>query len=136
MKFYASIAVVLLTVFIAPGLAKTSQAAEKGSAPAITKAKGGYTVEELYAKKDELKGKKVAVRGKVVKFNGGIMGRNWAHLQDGSGKQGADDITVTTNQNAKIGDTIIATGVMATNKDFGGGYSYEVILEEAALKVE
>ena len=136
MKFYASIAVVLLFVFIAPGLAKTSQAAEKGAAPAITKAKGGYTVEELYAKKDALKGKKVAVRGKVVKFNGDIMGRNWLHLQDGSGKQGANDITVTTNQNAKIGDTIIATGVMATNKDFGGGYSYEVILEDAAFTVE
>ena len=136
MKFYASIAVVLLTVFVAPGLAKISQAAEKGAVPAITKAKGGHTVEELYAKKDELKGKKVAVRGKVVKFNGDIMGRNWLHLQDGSGKQGANDITVTTNQDAKIGDTIIATGVMATNKDFGGGYSYEVILEDAALTVE
>ncbi|MBI3398345.1 MAG: hypothetical protein HY026_03815 [Deltaproteobacteria bacterium] len=131
MKFYASIvATLLLAIFIVGGLHKTCTASE------IKKAKGGYTVEELYTKKDKLSGKKVAVRGKVVKFNGGIMGRNWVHLQDGSGKQGSNDITVTTNQNAKVGDVILATGHMATNKDFGGGYKYEVIIEEATLTGE
>lgn len=130
MRFNLIITAVFLAVFITTGLDKHSQAAEKG---AITKAKDGYTVEELYAKKKELSGKKVSVRGKVVKFNGGIMGRNWAHLQDGSGKPGTDDITVTTNQSAKVGDIVSATGVMATNKDFGGGYSYEVIIEDAAI---
>lgn len=130
MRFHLIITAALLAIFIAAGLDKASQAAEKS---AITKAKGEYTVEELYAKKSELSGKKVSVRGKVVKFNAGIMGRNWVHLQDGSGKPGTNDITITTNQSAKMGDTVSATGVMAVNKDFGGGYNYEVIIEDAAI---
>ncbi|MBI3753845.1 MAG: hypothetical protein HY266_07395 [Deltaproteobacteria bacterium] len=133
MKFLTGITATLFAILVAIGANTISQAAEKG---AITKVKGGYTVEELYAKKDELKGKKVSVRGKVVKFNGGIMGRNWVHLRDGSGKPGADDITVTTNQNAKVGGTVVATGVVAVDKDFGSGYRYEVILEEADLAAE
>ncbi|MBI5874437.1 MAG: hypothetical protein HZB81_01070 [Deltaproteobacteria bacterium] len=96
MRFHLIITAALLTVFVAAGMDKASQAAEKG---AITKAKDGYTVEELYAKKKELSVKNVSVRGKVVKFNAGIMGRNWVHLQDGSGKPGTNDITITTNQN-------------------------------------
>ena len=131
--YLLSITALLLAIFSAAGLNKDSLAAEKS---AITKAKSGYTVEELYAKKAELKGKKVAVRGKAVKFNAGIMGKNFLHLQDGSGKQGANDITVTTNQNVKVGDIVLVTGVMATDRDFGGGYRYEVILEEAALTIE
>ncbi|MBI3755381.1 MAG: hypothetical protein HY265_04370 [Deltaproteobacteria bacterium] len=130
MRFHLIITAALLAVFVAAGMDKASQAAEKG---AITKAKDGYTVEELYAKKKELSGKKVSIRGKVVKFNVGIMGRNWVHLQDGSGKPGTNDITITTNQSAKMGDTVSATGTMAVNKDFGGGYSYEVIIEDAAI---
>ena len=130
MKFYTSITVTLLAIFLVGGLHKTSHAAE------IKKAKGGYTVEELYVKKNELNGKKVAVRGKVVKFNSGIMGKNWIHLQDCSGKQGTNDITITTNQSVKAGDTILATGNLAINKDFGGGYNYEVIVEEATLAGE
>ena len=72
----------------------------------------------------------------MVKFNSGIMGKNWIHLQDGSGKQGTNDITITTNQSVKAGDTILATGNLAINKDFGGGYNYEVIVEEATLAGE
>lgn len=131
--YLLSITALLLAIFIVAGLNKDSLAAEKG---AITKAKSGYTVEELYAKKAELNSKKVAVRGKAVKFNANINGKNWLHLQDGSGKQGTNDITVTTNQTAKVGDIVLATGVLATDRDFGSGYKYEVILEEAALTIE
>lgn len=128
MRFYSIVAGALLTILAAGG----SHAAEK----AITKAKGGYTVEEVYANKAKLNGKKVTVRGKVVKFSTGIMGRNWIHLQDGSGKQGTNDLTVTTQQSATIGDVVVVTGVAAAAKDFGGGYKYEVILEEATVKAE
>lgn len=136
MRFYSAVAVILLAVFIAGGLGKDSLAGEKGKTPSIAKPKGGYTVEELYAKKDELKGKKVTVRGEVVKFNSNILGKNWLHLQDGSGKQGTNDITVTTNQSANIGDKVVVTGVLATNKDVGAGHKYEVILEEGAIAAE
>src|SRR3989338_1800245 len=136
MKFNAVIAVMLFSIFISGGLYKTSQAEEKGKAPSITKAKGGYTVEELYIKKNQLDGKKVKVRGKVVKFNPNIMGKNWLHLQDGTGKPGTNDITVTTRQNANLGGIVLVTGVVVTNKDFGGGYRYEVMLDDAAIAAE
>ncbi|MBE9503919.1 MAG: DNA-binding protein [Proteobacteria bacterium] len=102
----------------------------------ISKAKGGYTVEELFAKKDSLKGKEVSVRGKVVKANFGIMGKNWFHIQDGSGKAGTNDIIVTSSQKAKVGDVILAKAYLETDKDLGSGYKYDVILEDAAITVE
>jgi hypothetical protein len=78
----------------------------------------------------------VVVRAKVVKYNPQIMGKNWLHLEDGTGKAGSNDLTVTTNGEAKVGDTVLVTGVVTTNKDFGAGYKYDVILEDANVKVE
>ena len=70
------------------------------------------TVAEAYAKKAALKDKLVAIRGKVVKYNGGIMGKNWLHLQDGSGSaaKGDYDMAVTTSDEAKVGDTVTVRG--------------------------
>ncbi|MEF9995756.1 MAG: hypothetical protein RR784_04140 [Burkholderiaceae bacterium] len=101
----------------------------------IQKAKGGKTIQEVVAAGSALNGKKVVVRGRVVKVNTGIMGKNWLHIADGS-SGGNADLTVTTNANAKLGDLVVATGTIATNKDFGGGYHYAVIMENAALKAE
>ncbi|HUH03882.1 MAG TPA: hypothetical protein VML75_17925 [Kofleriaceae bacterium] len=99
----------------------------------IAPAKGGKKIADLFAEKDALNGKPVVVRGKVVKFNAGIMGRNWIHLQDGSGAAGTNDLTVTTAATAAVGDVITVSGTLATDRDFGGGYSYAVIVEDAAL---
>lgn len=98
---------------------------------AIEKAKGGQSVAEIYAAKDTLAGKQVVVRGKVVKFNGGIMGRNWIHLQDGTGAAGSNDLMVTSNEEVAVGDVVTATGIVAINKDFGAGYNYALIVEDA-----
>jgi hypothetical protein len=102
----------------------------------IKKADGGKTVEEIFAGKDQLNGKTVAVRGKVVKFSPEIMGKNWIHLQDGTGKEGTNDLTVTTAAVAKTGDTVLVKGTLVANKDFGYGYKYDVIMEDATLTVE
>lgn len=102
----------------------------------IAPAKGGKKIAELFAEKDALNGKPVVVRGKVVKFNAGIMGRNWIHIQDGSGAAGTNDLTVTTAATATVGDVITASGTLATNRDFGGGYSYAVIVEDAAVEAK
>jgi VCBS repeat-containing protein len=63
------------------------------------------------------------------------MGKNWIHLQDGSGdaKQGTNDITVTSLDGAARGETITIKGIVRTNKDFGAGYSYAVIVEDAKV---
>lgn len=96
---------------------------------------GGQSVAGLWAKRTSLAGKTVVVRGKVVKFLGGIMGKNWVHLQDGTGnaKDGTNDITVTTADQAKPGEILTATGRLAIDRDFGAGYRYGVIVEEATL---
>jgi hypothetical protein len=101
----------------------------------VEKAKGAdaRTIAEVYAQKAALKEKPVAVRGKVVKFNEGIMGRNWVHLRDGTGKQGTNDLTVTTNDKASVGDVVTAKGTVRTDKDFGAGYAYPVIVEDASV---
>jgi hypothetical protein len=93
------------------------------------------TVAEVYAQKGALKEKAVTIRGKVVKFNPGIMGKNWLHLQDGSGKADKqdNDITVTTQDTAAVGETVVVKGTVRVDKDFGAGYAYPVIIEEAKL---
>ena len=102
----------------------------------IKKPKGGKTVAELYAEKSSLSGKEVTVRGKVVKFSANIMGKNWIHLQDGTGAEGSNDLTITTGSSAKVGDTVVASGVFAVNKDLGYGYKYDIIVEDAKIKIE
>jgi len=102
----------------------------------ITPAEGGQTVADIFAGKADLAGKPVKVRGKVVKFNPQIMGKNWLHLQDGSGAAGTNDLTVTTGAMVKKGDTVTISGVLVVDKDFGFGYAYDVIIEDAEVTVE
>lgn len=108
--------------------------AEKISVP---KAEGAdaRTVAEVWAQRDALKGKPVAVRGKVVKYNSGIMGKNWLHLRDGSGTaEGKDnDLTVTTADTVAKGDVVVVRGIVAVARDFGSGYTYPVIVEDAKV---
>jgi hypothetical protein len=102
----------------------------------IKKADGGMTIAEIYAKKNDLAAKQIQVRGKVVKFNAQIMGKNWVHIQDGTRTSGSNDITVTTQNSTKVGDTVLATGRVVLNQDFGQGYKYNLLLEDAKLEVE
>ncbi|HEY4485170.1 MAG TPA: DNA-binding protein [Nitrospiria bacterium] len=109
------------------------------SVPIAPEAKSGSgrgepkTVAQILSDSALLSGKRVAVSGTVVKFNGGIMGKNFLHIQDASGKDGKNDLTVTTDQTARVGDKITVTGTVVTNKDFGAGYTYNVLLENASL---
>lgn len=104
----------------------------------VAKASGANarTVAEIMSKGSELKEKTVMVSGKVVKYNPGIMGRNWLHLRDGSGTaaDNTNDILVTTQGKANLGDIVTAKGIVHTDKDFGSGYSYKVLIEDATLQ--
>ena len=116
------------------GLAKTQDAGDIQ----VPKARGANakTVAEIVKQAGNLKDKPVLVRGKIVKYNAGIMGMNWIHLRDGSGSAAdeSNDILVTTRQQAKLADVVNVQGVVRTNKDFGGGYTYKVLIEDATLK--
>lgn len=101
----------------------------------VEKADGGKTIAEIWASRAESKDKEVIVRGKVVKFLPEIMGKNWLHLRDGSGSRGSgdDDLTVTTKDVVAVGDVVIVKGKLAVDKDFGAGYRYPVIVEDAKV---
>jgi len=99
----------------------------------IERAEGGKTVAEVWAEREALAGQEVAVRGKVVKALSGIMGRNWLHVRDGSGEPGTNDLTVTTEGYARVGDVVVVTGKLAVDRDFGAGYRYDVIIEDAKV---
>lgn len=93
---------------------------------------GGISIGELYAKRNEYAGKKVIVKGQVTKVNIAIMERNWIHLQDGTSEGKDFDLTITTIHEPKVGDVVTYTGLLVLNKDFGSGYSYELLLEDAS----
>lgn len=103
----------------------------------IARADGGKTIAEVFAEKDQLAGQVIVFRGKLVKANANIMGKNWLHVRDGSGAEGTNDLTVTTiDVLPNVGDTLLVTGLLEVNKDFGMGYRYDVIIENAEVKVE
>lgn len=101
----------------------------------VEKAKGSdaQTVADLFAKSDKLDKKKVVVRGKVVKVSSGIMGKNWVHLKDGTGDGETGKIVATTQDSAEVGDVVTAKGTLYKDKDFGAGYFYKAIIEEATI---
>jgi hypothetical protein len=94
---------------------------------------GGVSIADLYSGKTELEGKQVRVRGKVVKFTPGVMGKNWIHLRDGTGDEGTDDVAVTTDATVAVGDVVTAQGTVVLDKDFGFGYKYIVLVENAKV---
>lgn len=127
------------TQVMMPPHAMASSAPVDNTPISVAKAEGdnAKTVAEIWAARTTARdGQPVVVRGKVVKFLSGIMGKNWVHVRDGSGSQekGDNDITVTTNDTVAVGSVVVVSGVLHLNKDFGAGYSYPVIIEEAKVK--
>ena len=102
----------------------------------VSPVKGGYTVEQIYQKKNDLEFKTVKVKGKVVKINENIMGTNWIHIQDGTGSDGTHDLLVTSNQSVPVGTIVIAEGKVIKDRDFGSGYFYNVLLENSKITQE
>ena len=102
---------------------------------AAGKATGGTarTIAEVFAQKQALSGKKVRVRGTVVKLTGGIMGKTFLHLRDGTGSEEAKnhDLTVTTTEELARDQTVTLEGTLVLDKDLGAGYRYDALLEDA-----
>jgi hypothetical protein len=121
-----------------PSLTGQPTAGAKVDLTGIARAEGGKTVQEINFDRAQLSGQSVTVRGKIVKYNAMVMGKNWLHIRDGSGSADRkdNDLTITTAMPAKLGDTVVVIGRVATNRDFGSGYQYGVIIEDARVKVE
>jgi len=104
----------------------------KGRAPVA----GQTSIAELAQRASSLEGKEVTVSGHVVKETDGILGRNWIHVQDGTGSasDGSNDVLVTTDATSKVGEAIVATGTVRLNQDFGSGYAYKFMIEKASVR--
>ncbi|KGL62667.1 OB-fold nucleic acid binding domain-containing protein [Polaribacter sp. Hel1_85] len=99
----------------------------------VEKAPNGIRIATLFENLEKYQNKQVIIKGQVVKVNNGILGVNFLHLQDGTKGNGKYDITVTSNDEFKIGDVVTIKGTVVLNKDFGSGYAYEVLIEKAII---
>jgi hypothetical protein len=121
------------TAIAEPASTPVKVVSSKELSKGITLAKGGISVFDLYATRDQLAGKTVILTGKVVKFMPEIMKKNWIHLQDGSNFNGFNDITITTLEKVKVDDVVSLKGTVVLNKDLGSGYKYDILIEDAVL---
>jgi len=122
------------------GVSPGSQGATKDKAAKISVAKAtgpnAITVAEAYGKSAKLNKKKVVIRGQVVKFSSGIMGKNWIHIQDGTGsetKKTHNLVCTSATDVGDIGDVVTVSGTLIKDRDFGAGYKYPVIIEDAKI---
>ncbi len=106
---------------------------EQNSAITIDKLAGDITIAQVFANRDDYSGKEIEIKGVVVKVNKEVMGKNWIHIQDGTNDNGNFDLTITSADVAEVNDEITVKGKIVLNKDFGYGYSYEVIMEDAQI---
>lgn len=125
------------------GASASPHPAPRAEAPAAADVKvpkatgpGARTVAEIVTRRAELKDRPVTVRGKVVRYTAGVMGKNWIHLRDGSGSaaDGTDDVLVTSLAETKVGDVVTVKGTVRTDRDFGSGYAYRVVIEDGTLQ--
>lgn len=101
----------------------------------VVKPAGATSIVDVWNNRTDLAGSAVMVSGRVVKYNAAILGHNWFHIQDGSGEiaEGTNDLTVTTTDVVAVGDVVTVTGMVSVDRDFGAGYTYTVMLEEAEV---
>jgi len=97
----------------------------------IKPADGSVALVEIFNTPDAYAGKTVKVTGQVTKYNSGIMGKNWVHIQDGSANEDFFDLTITTKDEVAVGDVVIFEGVITLNKDLGSGYFFKILMEDA-----
>lgn len=122
-----------------PAVTQTIEKTPHAEKPVIVKqdvkvepVEGSITIAEIFANREKYNGQTVKVVGQVSKFNPNIMKRNWVHIQDGTGTDEFFDLTITTQENVTIGDVVIFEGKLALAKDFGAGYFYDLIIEDAS----
>ena len=100
----------------------------------LEKSANEITVAAVFEKRQEFANKEIEIRGVVVKTNKQIMGKNWIHIQDGSNHNESFDLTITSQDLPEVNDEVTFKGTIILNKDFGAGYFYDVIMENATLQ--
>ncbi len=116
--------------------AQVNKSAGEKKEVSIAPVTGGLTLEEVFKQREQLAGKEIVVKGIVTKYNPSILNRNWLHIQDGTDTGKNYDLTITTNDETKVGEIVVFKGTLNLNVDFGSGYAYDLILENATLQKE
>lgn len=106
---------------------------KKKSSVVLKKTTKEITVAQVFENRKDYSIKEFEIRGVVVKVNKQVMGKNWIHIQDGTNYNDNFDLTVTTQELAEVGDEVTFKGNLTLKKNFGSGYFYEVIMEDAVL---
>ena len=107
---------------------------EQNDKISLKKGPNEITVAQIYANRDKYANQEVEIRGVVVKVNKSVMGKNWIHIQDGTSDNNNFDLTITSQDVAEVNDEVTFKGKITLNKDFGAGYFYEVIMEDAVME--
>ena len=113
--------------------AHTGKVETKSAEINLNKKEGELTIANLFLKKAEFTSQEFEIRGIVVKVNEQVMGKNWVHIQDGTKNADSFDLTITTQENVEVGNEVIFKGKLTLDKNFGSGYFYDVIMEDAVL---
>jgi hypothetical protein len=121
---------------VSPG--SRGAASDKAAKISVTRATGANatTVADAFSNSIKLNNKKIVVRGQVVKVSSGIMGKNWIHIQDGTGsekKKNHNLVCTSKTDIADIGDVVTISGTLIKDRDFGSGYKYAVIIENCKI---
>lgn len=129
-------------MYLVSSLVKSDHGSQGGTLPVETPdagardgkpvAEGSITIASLVADPKKYSQKTVQIRGKCVKVNPNIMGRNWIHLQDGT--KDDYDLVVTSHEVIPVGHTITVTGRVSLDIDFGSGYRYDILVEDAQIQ--
>jgi len=99
----------------------------------LEEVEGETSIEKLIGSSSDFGDKIVTVSGKVTKVNPMIMNRNWVHITTEPADGKNLDLTITTLENVSVDDIVTFRGRISIDRDFGAGYRYEVIMENAKL---
>ena len=132
-RFITDAGITTMSTAAAAAHGQLSQEAAVVPVNEINKVDGGNTIAEIHARKGELDGNTIRVRGQVTRFTANVLEVNWVHIRDSSG---AANLTVTTDATVAINDVVIVEGKLGLDRDYGYGYVYPVILQDARITKE
>ena len=89
------------------------------------------TLTELLNDPQRFEGELIEISGLCTKVNTNIMDRNWIHLK--ADEDAAEELVATSKEAPAVGETIVLHAIVRLNKDFGAGYVYPILLEEAIM---
>jgi hypothetical protein len=107
-----------------------------GAAPArqevdVAPLAGGTTVAQIVRNARKISGQRVRLAAEVVRSTPNVLGKTWLRVRDGST---GDDLVVTTDTTPSVGSVVEIEGLVATDKDLGSGYRYDVLIEDAVVR--